>query len=148
MRTSIWFRMFLNHQVYQFAMFIDTRMLCLFARGGNLRVRQVYCHGGILCVTQTVWAPWIFQCLYHGFYPCFYHGFYTLSHIVYPISHVLPMFSNVFIVFSHVRILSFNYRSGGFQLPATTEVGPATRRKNSRLSSAPTRWAPENQLGK
>ena len=139
MRTSIWFRIFLNHPVYQFAMFIDTRMLCLFARGGNLRVGQVDCHRGHFVRYSKCWAPCVL--------PMFLPWFYTLLHIVY---HIFPCFTMFYQCFYHVFscpvFLSFNYRSGGFQSPATTEVGPATRRKNSRLSTD--KMGPGKPVGK
>lgn len=136
MRTSIWFRIFLNHPVYQFAMFIDTRMLCLFARGGNLRVGQVDCHGGHFVRYSKCWAPCVL--------PMFLPWFYTLLHIVY---HIFPCFTNVFTMFSHVR----------YFYPSTTDLVASNHQPPLRLALPhdekipgfrPTRWAPENQLGK
>ena len=123
MRTSIWFRMFLNHPVYQFAMFIDTRMLCLFAHGGNLNgLDRWIVMGGILCVAQTVWAPW--------FYPCFYHGF-THCYILFTICFsCFTMFSNVFSVnyrCENVTVWSLHSAPLRLALPQHDEKVPGFR---------------------
>ena len=71
--------------------------------------------------------------------PRFSNVFTMVLHIV---TYCLPYFShvlcftNVFSVFSHVRYFILQLQICVIlHSPATTEVGPATRRKNSRLST-------------
>ena len=98
-------------------------------------VGQVDCHGGHLVRCSNCLGPMVL--------PMFLPWFYTLLHIVY---HMFLMFYHVFQCF--FRQLQMWKRDRLVASFSTAEVGPATtRRKSSRLSS-PTRWAPENQLGK